>query len=130
MRNHEAAMLAYARLAVISHDKQQALARDRFVLLCGVEACRAGWLDVAQTCYELHTQYARGHQLGQFASLPEALRNGEFLRIVEQTERWCHHERAEALSQGLVDQPAQPTPDTSAGSEALRLLQALHTSAS
>ena len=47
MQNHELAMLAFARLARISHDKHQATGRDRFLLLAGERACKAGWPDVA-----------------------------------------------------------------------------------
>lgn len=125
MRDHEAAMCTYAQLAVISQSKQQALARDRFVLLTGVEACRAGWLDVAQACYVFHTGHAKGHRLQDFTALTEALKNPEFRRIVEQTERWCHHERAEAVLRGLSRSPQPPRPDLTAGEWVLQLLREL-----
>jgi|GEM_PF-710625 len=125
MRDHEAAMCTYAQLAVISQSKQQSLPRDRFVLLTGVEACRAGWLDVAQACYVFHTCHANGHRLQDFPALTEALKNPEFRRIVEQTERWCHHERAEAVLRGLSRSPQPPQAELTAGEWTLQLLREL-----
>ncbi len=101
MRDHDAAMTAYAQLAVLSHGKQQPLARDRFLLLCGLEACRAGWLDVAERCFQLHNAHHSTHQLTHFSSFPEALRDPEFVRVITRWERWCSYERAEHLLQAL-----------------------------
>ncbi|MBI1348534.1 hypothetical protein GC163_19850 [bacterium] len=123
MRDHETAMQTYAELAAISHAKCQVLARDRFVLLTGVEACRAGWLEVANAAYRLHTQCAKGHRLRDFESLPAALRDADFQRIVEQTERWCHHERAEALLRGIS--PIADGQDQSPGQRVLIRLEEL-----
>ena len=52
MRDHETAMRVYVELAVISDQKKQTQVRDRFLLLAGVEACRAGWPEVAAKCHE------------------------------------------------------------------------------
>lgn len=125
MRNHELAMTAYAQLAVLSHQKRQGLACDRFLLLCGVEACYAGWLEVAERCRSLHTAREPGHRLQQFASIPEALRDEEFQRIVQHWERWCSFERAEHLLQALDQCPAGDDLEQPRGAWTLNHLQHL-----
>lgn len=97
MRDHEAAMCAYAQLAELSHAKRQSPARDRFLLLAGVEACRAGWPAVAAAC---HTQLLATNsalQVTRFDSFPAALQDEEFRGIAAHWERWCPFERAEHL---------------------------------
>ena len=99
MRDHEAAMCAYAQLALLSHEKQQALPRDRFLLLTGVAACRAGWLTVAAECHALLRESPL--QVTQFESFEDALRDDDFRRLADHWERWCPFERAEHLLHGL-----------------------------
>lgn len=125
MRNHELAMTAYARLAVLSDQKRQGMACARFLLLCGVEACYAGWLDVAERCRTLHNAREPGHRLQQFASLPAALRDGEFLKIVQRWELWCSFERAEHLLQALDQTVEGDDPAMSRGDWVLTQLQTL-----
>jgi hypothetical protein len=113
MRDAESAMCAYAQLARLSHEKQQALARDRFLVLAGVAACEAGWPDVAATCHRLLTRFAPQHQLARFDSFPAALRSEDFRKLVQATQRHCPYERAEHLLTGLGlsargDDPDQP----------------------
>lgn len=98
MRDHELAVCAYAMLANLSEQKQQALPRDRFVLLSGIEACYAGWLEIAAVCYRLHRGYEPAHQLGQYPTLPDALRSENFQPIARHWQQWCNHERAEHLA--------------------------------
>jgi hypothetical protein len=107
MRDHETAMCAYAQLAVLSHEKQQPLARDRFLLLTGVEACRAGWPEVAAACHEQLVRTSSALQVTRFASFEDALRDEDFPRIAEHWEKWCPFERAEHLLHGL-SRPAHP----------------------
>ncbi len=75
MRNHETAILAYARLARLSHAKQQAPGRDRFLVLAGYEACQAGWLEVAARCCQLVLLTNSRHLLGKTESFPETIRD-------------------------------------------------------
>lgn len=125
VRNHELAMTAYARLAVLSDRKRQGMACARFLLLCGVEACYAGWLDVAERCRTLHMAREPGHRLQQFPSLPDALRDAEFLNIVQRWEHWCSFERAEHLLAALELPTDSDEPTQSRGEWVLRHLQTL-----
>lgn len=97
MHDHEIAMCAYVQLAVISEQKRQDLVRDRFLLLAAVEACRAGWLDVAERCREKLVAANPAHQLHRHASMADALRHEEFQRLVLKWERYCPFEQAEYL---------------------------------
>ncbi len=125
MRDHETAMCAYAQLAALSHEKRQGLARDRFLLLSGVEACRAGWLEVAERCRTLHNRSQPSHQLAKYASLPDALRDPDFARVAVHWEHWCSYERAEHLLLGLNKSAAGDSPDVTRGAWVLELLQSL-----
>lgn len=97
MHDPETAMCAYAQLAAISRDKLQAPARDRFLLLAGVEACRAGWLDVANRCRDLIVAANPAHQLQRHPTMADALRDTEFQRLAARWERYCPFEHAEHL---------------------------------
>lgn len=97
MRDHEAAMCAYAQLAELSHTKRQPLARDRFLLLAGVEACRAGWPAVAAACHAQLVATKSALQVTRFKSFADALQDEEFRGIADHWERWCPFERAEYL---------------------------------
>uniref|UniRef100_A0A7C2PIT7 Uncharacterized protein n=1 Tax=Schlesneria paludicola TaxID=360056 RepID=A0A7C2PIT7_9PLAN len=125
MRDHETAMCAYAQLAVLSHEKRQSPARDRFLLLTGVEACRAGWPEVAAACHGTLVQNRSPMQVTKFPSFEEALRDEEFSRIAAHWERWCPFERAEHLLQRLGNSPRSEAAGESAGAWVLQLLQAL-----
>lgn len=97
MRNHEIAMLTFARLAKISHETPHPVGRDRFLLLAGREACQAGWLDVADRCRTLILAENPHHFLSHSDSFPEALRdptnNGYFAVF----DSFCSFEQAEYL---------------------------------
>ena len=125
MHDHERAMLAYARLAAISQQKQQLPGRDKFLILAGAAACRAGWLDVAARCRELVLGHNPQHLLGENASFPDALRSPEFEPFLKQLRRQCGYERAEHLLGELGIDPAVPAErdQTSAGDYALGLLR-------
>lgn len=97
MRNHELAMLAYARLARISHEKQQQPGRDRFLVLAGFEACQAGWLDVAARCRELVLVTNPRHLLGKTESFPESIRDEANRTYFTNLESFCTFEQAEHL---------------------------------
>lgn len=112
MPDHEQAMLAYLKLAAVSHEKRQFPGRDRFLLLAGTEACRSGLLDVAETCRELVLQSNSRHMVRRYDTLMDALRDAEFQPFVKQLERFCPVERAEHLLSELglsVDVPDATT---------------------
>lgn len=93
----ESAMLAYATLAEISQRKQQFPQRDKFLLLTGITACRAGWLEIAARCRALVLDNNPVHLVRRFDSLPDALRSSEFDSFYKQLLRFCPYEKAEHL---------------------------------
>ena len=123
MPDHETAMCAYVQLAVISDQKQQALARDRFLLLAGVEACRAGWLDVAECCRAKLIAANPAHQLHRHATLPDALRDTDFQQLVAKWERYCPFEQAEHMLRQLGLTPEGDRPEVPRGERMLQLLE-------
>ena len=118
MRNHETAMLAYVRLARLSHERKQAAGRDRFIILCGREACLAGWAEVAAACRDLVLASNPRHLLSHSASFPDALRDSENDRFFQQLEAFCPFEQAEHLLREN-EQTLESTADVSAGEVAL-----------
>lgn len=121
MRNHETAMQVYLELAAESDRKKQPLVRDRFLLLGGVEACRAGWLDVADRCRQKISATNPAHQIRNFPSMADALRDDDFQNVVAHWERWCPFEKAEAMFRELK-LPSIPAKDQTIGEQMLKLL--------
>ena len=97
MMNPESAALCYGELACLSQEKQQPLMRDRFLLLTAAAACRAGWAEIAADCHRWLTAFAPHHQATRFTTVADALRDPEFIKLVEHWERFCPKERAEML---------------------------------
>jgi len=124
VRNHEIAMLAYARLARLSHGKQQAPGRDRFLVLAGYEACQAGWLEVAARCRELVLGTNSRHLLGKAESFPEAIRDPSSRPFFTRLETFCPFEQAEHLLRENSQWP-EPQPAETVGDQALRELDDL-----
>jgi len=122
MHNHETAMCAYVQLAVISDQKQQIPARDRFLLLAGVAACNAGWLDVANCCRDRILAANPAHQLHRHASMADALRDPDFRLLVSKWERYCPYEQAEHLLLQLGQAPEGDQPELSRGERMRQLL--------
>ena len=122
MRDHEAAMRVYVQLAVISDQKHQPQVRDRFLLLAGVEACRAGWLEVADRCREKLLASNPAHQAHRHVTLADALRDHEFQQLVIHWERYCPFEKAEALLRQMNLPPNQRT-DLTVGEQMLQILR-------
>ena len=119
MRDHEQAMLAYARLARISQEQGQLAGRDRLLCLAAAAACRAGWPRVAECCRGLVLEHNPRHVIGRGATALEAMRDEEFQPLLKQLERTCPYEHAEHLLRELPhDVPA--TGD--AGQHALEIL--------
>lgn len=122
MADHEARLAAYVQLACQSHEKGQALARDRFLWLAAAEGCRAGWLPVAERCRALGLMSNPHHQGARFDSMAEALRDADFELVITQYARQCPPERAEHLATelGLPRKPARS--DQEVGDWLLELL--------
>ena len=97
MRNHEIAMLSFARLARISHETPHPLGRDRFLVLAGREACLAGWLGVAERCRALILAGNAHHFLSQSESFPDALRDDTKTAYFATFDSFCSFEQAEHL---------------------------------
>jgi hypothetical protein len=121
MRDYEAAMQVYVRLAVISNEKKQPQVRDRFLLLAGVEACRAGWPEVAERCRQQLVTSNPAHQIHRYNSFADALRNEEFQLLAAHWERYCPFENAEAILRGLR-LPAPEPSELTVGEQMLQLL--------
>jgi hypothetical protein len=122
MPNHELAMCAYVQLAMLSDEKHQSLVRDRFLLLAGVEACRAGWLDVAERCRQKVVASNPVHQLSHHATMPDALRDADFQQLIVRWERYCPYEQAEHMLRQLGMAPEGDQPEISRGERMLQLL--------
>lgn len=127
MRNHELAMLAYARLARLSDEKQQAPGRDRFLVLAGYEACLAGWLEVATRCRELVLCTNRQHLLGKTDSFPDTIRDPASRTFFRQLENFCPFEQAEHLLREN-GQWSELQPVDAAGDQAIKELAGIHAS--
>jgi predicted metal-dependent HD superfamily phosphohydrolase len=127
MIDHELAMCAYVQLAVISDQKHQGPARDRFLLLAGVESCRAGWLDVADRCRALIVAANPAHQLQHHATMADALRDADFQQLAARWERYCPYEHAEHLLLQLGYSPEGDLPDLPRGERMLQLLNEITT---
>lgn len=121
MRDHEAAMAVYIQLAALSDQKRQPLVRDRFLLLGGVEACRAGWPEVAARCHERLIRSNPAHLATRHQTMADALRDADFQRLVTHWERYCPFEKAEAMLR-LLDLPPSDTGVGSVGEQMLKLL--------
>ena len=123
MRDHEAAMSVYVQLAVLSDQKHQPQVRDRFLLLAGVEACRAGWPEVAANCHKKLVASNPAHRASRHPTFADALRVEEFQQLVIHWERYCPFEKAEAMLRRLNLPPIEFT-EQSVGERMLRLLDA------
>jgi hypothetical protein len=119
MRDHEQAMLAYARLARVSDEKGQLPGRDRLLALAAAAACRAGWPQVAECCRRRVLEHNPRHVIGRGATAVDAMRDEEFQLVLKQLERMCPYEHAEHLAGALTD--AAPAA-VDAGRQALALL--------
>lgn len=124
MQHDDRVMLAYTKLARLSQNKRQLVGRDKFLLLAGAAACRAGWLEVADCCRAMVLEHNPQHLIGRFESFPAALRDPEFAPFLKQLERFCSYERAEHLLRELGLSPEVPAAETGR-SPAAYALQAL-----
>ena len=118
-------MLLFARLAVVSERRRQFPGRDRFLILAGAAATRAGCLDVAERCRRAVTVRSPRHLLGRYESFADALRDDEFQPFLRQTEKFCSLERAEHLLNELDLLDATEACGQSASASALAILDAV-----
>ncbi len=95
--NDEHAMLMFARLAAVSAERSQQPGRDRFLILAGLAATRAGWPEVAARCHHVVTSQSPHHLLARYPSFADALRDADFESFARQLSRFCTPERAEHL---------------------------------
>lgn len=124
MNDHDAAMLAFVKLAGVSQSRQQLGPRDKFLVLAGVAAARANLPAVSQRCRELILAHNPAHLIGRFETIELALADGEFAAFLRQLSRFCSYEKAEHHLSQLDILPEVPklSAKLSAGDYALLLL--------
>jgi hypothetical protein len=124
MTDHDAAMLAFVKLAGVSQERRLLGPRDKFLVLAAAAACRAGWLPVAERCRELVLAHNGVHMLRRYPSFAEAFQAEDFQTFLKQVERFCSYEKAEHLLAKQDLTPSMPPLATrlSAGDYALLLL--------
>ena len=105
-------MLAFARLASESGQRQQPTGQVRFLILTGIAACRAGWSSISKRSRERVLALNPNHLLGNYESMEVALRDAEFASFLTHLDRFCTFEKAEHLLEEL-DSSWKPTDDTS-----------------
>jgi hypothetical protein len=127
MRNHEAAMQVYVKLAVISEQSHQSQVGDRFLLLASVEACRAGWPEVADRCRQRLISRNASHLANRHETIADALRDHDFQLLVARWERYCPYEKAEAMLRHL-DLTSDTGDGKDVGDQMLDLLDGLDAS--
>src|SRR6516165_2833139 len=86
--DHSSAMLAFVKLAGVSQARQQLGPRDKFLVLAGVAASRAGHAAVAQRCRELLLAHNPSHLLKRYGTIEQALEAEEFTTYLRQTARF------------------------------------------
>ena len=116
MQNHDLAMLVFAKLARISHEKRQSAGRDRFLLLTAERACLGGWPAVADKCRELVLLSNPRHLLSRTPSVADCLRSEEGILYFPTLHRFCTFERAEYLLAGQESPPDGNSGDFEAAS--------------
>lgn len=95
MDDHDSAMLAFVKLAGISQSRSQLGPRDKFLILAGVAADRAGHPAVAERCRELVLANNPSHLVKRYDSLAQAIADDEFQAYLKQLSRFCSYEKAE-----------------------------------
>ena len=97
MQTHDRHMLAFAILAGESRLKQQKQGELRFLLLTGTAACKGGFSNVTEHCYQRAITLNPHHMIAKYESFEEAMRSDEFLILIDRLDRFCTYEYAELL---------------------------------
>jgi|GEM_PF-1280711 len=90
-------MLAFANLAAESLQKKQQQGELRFLLLAGAAACRGGYPNVTEQCYQRAVSINPHHLLAKYDSFADAMRSEDFLTLISRLDRFCTYEHAELL---------------------------------
>ncbi len=118
MSDHDRFLWVYFQLAELSQQKNQLHPRDKFLILTGMEACKTGYLDIANRCQEIILNHNPNHLVKKYSSFADAMRDEDFLTFAGSLEKqFCNREQAEHLlyqaanqkedqeSQAQYDQP-------------------------
>ena len=128
MRDHEGAMVTFAKLAAVSHDRQQLTQRDKFLLLAGAAATQGKCTDVAARCRQLVLLNNPQHMIGSYENFATALADADYQTFHRQLQRFCSYEQGEHfLEQQGLDSGAPETGAMSRGHYALLLLSRVQT---
>jgi len=128
MHDHEGAMVTFAKLAAVSHDRQQLTQRDKFLLLAGAAAIRGNCVDVAARCRQLVLLNNPQHMIGGFDSFALALADTDYQTFHRQLQRFCSYEQGEHfLEQQGLDSGAPATGAMTRSHYALLLLSRVQT---
>ena len=112
MANHDTAATAYLRLAVISHERNQGLQRNKFLVLGGMAALQAGRTIVAERCRQVVLGFNPAYILKRWPNLKTAFAAEEFQTYYKQLLKFCSYERAEHLLTGLGENTDVASPET------------------
>jgi hypothetical protein len=95
-------MLAtYLHLARAAAHRRQPLVRDRVLLMAGVIAAQIDLAPIAAACREQILAHNRGHMVGRWPTIADALSNEDFQSLVNQLSTRYGPEQAERLVQQL-----------------------------
>ena len=78
MLDHDAAMVAFVKLAGVAQSRGQLLQRDKFLLLAAAAACHAGWLPVAERGRKLVLAHNPAHLVKRHDTFAAAMADAEF----------------------------------------------------
>ena len=108
MDDHDAAMLAFVKLAGVSQSREQLGPRDKFLVLAGAAASRGNHSAVARRCRELLLAHNPAHLLKRYETFEQALEDDEFRTFLRQLARFCSYEKAEHHLAQLEISPELP----------------------
>lgn len=109
MFDHAAALVAFVKLAGVAQSKSQWAQRDKFLLLAGIAAARAGFTGVSARCRELVLTHNPHHLIKGYATIEESLVDTDFQPFLVQLQRFCSYELAEHYLTQLQIAPGLPT---------------------
>ena len=122
MDDHDAAMLAFVKLAGVSQSRRQLGPRDKFLILAAVAASRANHPAVAARCRELVLTHNPAHLVKRHETIETALGEVEFQAFLKQLARFCPYEKAEHLLSQLDISTSRPNISSKLGAEEYALL--------